>query len=311
VPGGVTIDWYTASSGGSIVSGGYGVASFAPSVTATKTYYAEARNTATGCVSATRLPVTATVHVVPVITHSGGNASQTVILNTAITPVTYTASNATGIALSSGSFPTGVTGTPNGVVFSISGTPAATGTFNYGVTASHTNGCTSAASSGTVTVVVAPPPDAASTQTWTYGTQTWSDRIIAAPPNCTSTSTLTTSNYTTAEYKVYNGRYYYTWACAYNNRNAFCPSPWRLPVQADMLSLVQLTTHTTLIANWGYGGTAVGANIVKETEMGSLWSSEGWEEAPDNKYYVSWTLYLLSEYTAKAWAGMQLRCVRD
>jgi hypothetical protein len=61
-PDGCTIDWYSASSAGAVVSGGSGAASFAPSLTATTTYHAEARNTTTGCVSATRLAVTATVN---------------------------------------------------------------------------------------------------------------------------------------------------------------------------------------------------------------------------------------------------------
>jgi uncharacterized protein (TIGR02145 family) len=64
VPAGVTIDWYTAANGGAVVSGGNGVTSFSPSLTATTTYYAQARSTA-GCVSATRLAVTATVNDVP------------------------------------------------------------------------------------------------------------------------------------------------------------------------------------------------------------------------------------------------------
>ena len=60
VPDGITIDWYDADTGGSTVTGGYGVPSFAPSIDASTTYYAQARN-ATGCVSATRLSVGGTV----------------------------------------------------------------------------------------------------------------------------------------------------------------------------------------------------------------------------------------------------------
>jgi hypothetical protein len=65
VPGGITIDWYTADTGGSIVSNGEGVTSFSPSLTATTTYYAQARNTTTGCTSASRLAVTGTVNAIP------------------------------------------------------------------------------------------------------------------------------------------------------------------------------------------------------------------------------------------------------
>jgi hypothetical protein len=62
VPDGHTIDWYDASGGGSIVSGGSGVTSFSPTLTATTTYYAQARNiTVATCVSASRLAVKGTV----------------------------------------------------------------------------------------------------------------------------------------------------------------------------------------------------------------------------------------------------------
>jgi hypothetical protein len=62
VPSSITIDWYDASSGGSVVSGGSGVTSFSPTLTQTTTYYAKARNTNTpGCVSSSRLGVTGTV----------------------------------------------------------------------------------------------------------------------------------------------------------------------------------------------------------------------------------------------------------
>jgi hypothetical protein len=65
VPGGITIDWYTANTGGSIVSGGEGVTSFSPSLSATTTYYAQARNMTTNCTSASRLAVTGTVNAIP------------------------------------------------------------------------------------------------------------------------------------------------------------------------------------------------------------------------------------------------------
>jgi hypothetical protein len=62
VPAGVTIDWYTTATGGTLVSGGSGVTSFRPSINASTTYYAEARHINAGCgVSAARLAVTGTV----------------------------------------------------------------------------------------------------------------------------------------------------------------------------------------------------------------------------------------------------------
>src|SRR4030095_590246 len=60
---GTTIDWYDASTGGTLL--GTGSSFTTPSISATTTFYAEARNTTAGCISATRLPVTATVNTIP------------------------------------------------------------------------------------------------------------------------------------------------------------------------------------------------------------------------------------------------------
>jgi hypothetical protein len=76
VPGGPTIDWYDAPTGGSTVTGGYDVSSFSPSINASTTYYAQARNTTTGCVSATRTAVTGTINTVPDTPTMGGGGSQ-------------------------------------------------------------------------------------------------------------------------------------------------------------------------------------------------------------------------------------------
>jgi hypothetical protein len=65
---GTTVDWYNAPTGGSIVASGTGVTSFTtPSIASTTTFYAQRRNTTTGCVSATRVAVIATVNAVPAV----------------------------------------------------------------------------------------------------------------------------------------------------------------------------------------------------------------------------------------------------
>jgi hypothetical protein len=74
VNSGETIDWYANSTGGSPLSGGTGTANFTtPSISSTTIYYAQARNTTTGCVSATRTAVTASIsaNATPTITTSG------------------------------------------------------------------------------------------------------------------------------------------------------------------------------------------------------------------------------------------------
>lgn len=65
-PAGCTIDWYDTPTNGSLLASGANSYT-TPSLSATKIYYAEARNTTTGCKSASRLAVTATVIPLPSI----------------------------------------------------------------------------------------------------------------------------------------------------------------------------------------------------------------------------------------------------
>ena len=57
---GETIDWYAASTGGTALLTG-NTSYTTPSISATNIYYAQARNTTTGCLAATRTAVTATI----------------------------------------------------------------------------------------------------------------------------------------------------------------------------------------------------------------------------------------------------------
>ena len=72
VPAGNTVDWYANSSGGNVLSGGLGILTFTtPSISSTTTYYVQARNSSTGCVSSTRTAVVATVNYPTPFVHSG------------------------------------------------------------------------------------------------------------------------------------------------------------------------------------------------------------------------------------------------
>jgi hypothetical protein len=57
---GLILDWYDAATGGTLLSSGT-TSYTTPSLSANTTYYVSVRNTATGCVSANRLAVTATI----------------------------------------------------------------------------------------------------------------------------------------------------------------------------------------------------------------------------------------------------------
>ena len=152
------------------------------------------------------------------------------------------------------------------------------------------------------------PPAAASTQTWTYGQQVWSDRITADVTNCTNTNTLSTSDVNATEYKVYNNRYYYTWTCAYNNRDVFCPSPWRLPTRTDFTTLMGAVSSSTLVSDWGFGGYASGSNMANAITLGSYWSyTENNASTVYRLYYSSGTM---DQLPGNKFFGLQVRCVK-
>lgn len=101
-----------------------------------------------GCASA-NLSGTITVNsgINMVLTSAAATANQSICINTPIASIVYTTTNATG-ATATG-LPTGVTGNFAAGVFTITGTPTVSGTFNYTVTAS--GGCGTIALSGTIT----------------------------------------------------------------------------------------------------------------------------------------------------------------
>ncbi|MFD1606070.1 hypothetical protein ACFSC2_25260, partial [Flavobacterium artemisiae] len=105
-----------------------------------------------GCSSASLSgSITVNPNAAVALSSAAATASQTLCINTPLTDIVYTpASGATGASLTAGTLPAGVTGSFAGGVFTISGTPTASGTFNYTVTT--TGGCSSANLSGSITV---------------------------------------------------------------------------------------------------------------------------------------------------------------
>jgi hypothetical protein len=68
--GGTTVDWYAAASGGTVLAGGTGTSLYTTPILNMNTitaYYAEVRNSTTGCISSTRIPVNARVDSLPLI----------------------------------------------------------------------------------------------------------------------------------------------------------------------------------------------------------------------------------------------------
>ncbi|OFY86489.1 MAG: hypothetical protein A3F72_14990 [Bacteroidetes bacterium RIFCSPLOWO2_12_FULL_35_15] len=88
------------------------------------------------------------------ITSAVGTNAQTLCINTAITPITYSVTGGgTGAGVTG--LPSGVTGSYAGGVFTISGTPTTSGTYNYTVTT--TGGCSQATANGNIIVNPLPP----------------------------------------------------------------------------------------------------------------------------------------------------------
>lgn len=125
---GQTADWYSASSGGMLLLSG----SLSYTPVAAGTYYAEARNTISGCLSSSRTPVTLTINPLPSASISGGG---TICIGGSII---LTASGGGTYSWSNG-----------GALASITVSPAVTTL--YTVTVTSAQGCTAVASA-TVTV---------------------------------------------------------------------------------------------------------------------------------------------------------------
>jgi subtilisin-like proprotein convertase family protein len=131
-------------------SGGTFTISGTPTVTGTFNYTVTTTGTCTAATATGSITVNAATIT---LTSTAGTTSQTVCRNTAISNITYSiGGTATGAGVSG--LPAGVTGSFSAGTFTISGTPTASGTFNYTVTT--TGGtCSAVTANGTITVNVA------------------------------------------------------------------------------------------------------------------------------------------------------------
>jgi hypothetical protein len=150
-------------------------------------------------------------------------------------------------------------------------------------------------------------PNAASTQTWAYGNQTWSDAIHI--PACNKASFTNSDTDPVCRSYTEGGKtwYYYNWAYVNQNATTLCPSPWRVPSQTDFNTLVNATNRTTLIAAWGYGGFASGSSVTGVNSGTPYWSTS---ECVD---YYAYALLTASGSLSVAcyypYYGLQVRCV--
>ncbi|MGC4040240.1 MAG: fibronectin type III domain-containing protein [Flavobacterium sp.] len=100
---------------------------------------------------------TGTITVTPLNTVGSGSATPTLCINTALTAITHTTTGATGISNAGMSgangLPTGVSASWASNTITISGTPTASGIFNYSIPL--TGGCGAVNATGTITVTAA------------------------------------------------------------------------------------------------------------------------------------------------------------
>lgn len=116
-----------------------------PSVSGTFGYTVSLTSSCGSPVSLTGTLIVKAVNSVTLLS-SAGTTSQTVCVSSAISPIRYVSTGATGASFSG--FPTGVTGVWSNDTLLISGTPSQSGTFNYTVTL--TGGCGLRTTTGTI-----------------------------------------------------------------------------------------------------------------------------------------------------------------
>lgn len=150
-PANCVVDWYTASTGGTLVGTGTSCTVSGGRTAGTYTYYAESRNTTTGCVSATRKAVTVNVNAVP--------AAPTVTTPVAActnTSFTLKGTAPTGSTIDWYTASTGGTLVGTGTSYTVSGGRAA-GTYTYYAQSRNTTtGCISTTRKAVKVNVTAP-----------------------------------------------------------------------------------------------------------------------------------------------------------
>jgi hypothetical protein len=206
-----------------------GAATFSGTFAGAGVYTAKAEPDAVHCAAVMIGAHTISEIPLPTIAYLSGSTSQTVIQGNTITDIKYVTANAT--SATSSSLPAGVDGTWSANTFTIAGTPTASGTFSYTVTPTHTNGCTASTTAAGAIVVNAAYPPGAGTVTYTAGGLVWSSPVKYDDPTCTKVTAITSN--TSKQYAVASGNYYYTAGCA-RNSPYLCPSPWRLPLCAEV-----------------------------------------------------------------------------
>jgi uncharacterized protein (TIGR02145 family) len=196
-----------------------------------------------------------------IITNTAGSpsSSPSLVVNTALTPITISTTGAIGIGAATG-LPTGVTASWSNNVITISGTPTATGSFTY--TIPLTGGCGSVNATGTIMVTVfscgtnsVSDIDVNTYNTVSIGNQCWmSENLKTSRYNNGDLIPIVTDNGTWSNLRndKTGGRTWYnndsaTYENPYGNLyNAYvitdsrglCPTGWHVPSEAEWNTLI-------------------------------------------------------------------------
>jgi hypothetical protein len=165
-------------------------------------------------------------------------------------------------------------------------------------------------SNGQYTLTVLQPYDPFS-NTWTYGTQTWSGALRTPVTGCTSETNLDTNNPPLAQYKVGEDQYgfYYNWTCVKDNEDELCPDPWNVPSLSDFATLRDEFDgkSSLLVGDWGTPNYALGSSTYSVGE-GTLWSSYE-VDAEQAAFFVYSNNTAVPGPMPKTY-GFNVRCVR-
>jgi hypothetical protein len=116
-------------------------------------------------------------------------------------------------------------------------------------------------------------PSVISADTWTCGTQLWSD-VLIEPAGCAKTTSLSTST-PPAQYITFaeTPGFYYNWTCVDLHGDTLCPSPWRVPSRTDLDNISVCGGLTWRISNWPAYGFVQVAALQNNGLEGTIWSS--------------------------------------
>jgi hypothetical protein len=92
-------------------------------------------------------------------------------------------------------------------------------------------------------------------------------------------------------------------------QDALCPAPWRVPTYND-LYIVHTAGWDRIVADWGFGGIALGADVIEIDSSGRIWASTR-DFADRTTSYLRWNskgdIVLATSPAAQA---SEVRCVK-